>query len=97
MSGAVPADGVRLHRLLGGGDLAALRRRLRARFERGATGDEFERLCGNEPTSSIMSKIQMKSGSVFPVSFSSLTAPSFEPSWKPSRSAAITWPRFDTK
>jgi hypothetical protein len=27
-----------------------------------ATGDELARLCGNAPTSSIMSKIQMKSG-----------------------------------
>lgn len=35
------ADDARLQRLLGGDELAALRRRLRARFERGATSDEF--------------------------------------------------------
>jgi uncharacterized protein (TIGR02679 family) len=37
----VAADDARLQRLLGGDELATLRRRLRARFERGATGDEF--------------------------------------------------------
>ena len=40
-------------------------------------------LCGNDPTSSIMSNIQMMSGSFLPVSFSSLYGPSFSPSWKP--------------
>src|SRR6187455_2089263 len=40
------------------------------------TGEQFERLCGNEPTSSIMSNIQMMSRSFFPVSFSSLYGPS---------------------
>ena len=44
------------------------------------TGEQFARLCGKAPTSSIMSKVQMMSGSVLPVIFSSLTAPSFSPS-----------------
>jgi uncharacterized protein (TIGR02679 family) len=37
----VAADDARLQRLLGGDELATLRRRLRARFERGAPSDEF--------------------------------------------------------
>ncbi len=41
MNIGVAADDARLQRLLGGDELAELRRRLRARFERGATGDEF--------------------------------------------------------
>ena len=42
-----------------------------------ATGEQLARLCGNAPTSSIMSNIQRMSGSFLPVSFSSLTGPSF--------------------
>lgn len=37
----MPVDHIRLQRLLGGPDLAELRRRLRARFEKGVSGDEF--------------------------------------------------------
>ena len=40
-------------------------------------------LCGYEPTSSIMSKDQITSASCGPVSFSSVTGPSFLPSRKP--------------
>ncbi len=59
-----------------------------------ATGEQLARLCGNAPTSSIMSNIQMMSGSFLPVSFSSLIGPSFSLSWKPSMSAATIWPRL---
>lgn len=41
MSGARESEDARLRRLLGGPGLAALRRRLRARYERGETRDEF--------------------------------------------------------
>jgi hypothetical protein len=41
------------------------------------TGDEFARLCGSDPTSSIMSNFQTMSAFVSPVSFSSVTGPSF--------------------
>src|SRR5215218_6717968 len=44
------------------------------------TGEQFERLCGKEPTSSIMSKTQMMSISFLPVNFSSLYGPLFTPS-----------------
>src|SRR6266481_8916540 len=41
------------------------------------TGDEFDMLCGYDPTSSIMSNDQMTSASFGPVSFSSVTGPLF--------------------
>src|SRR5437016_11359301 len=41
------------------------------------TGDEFDMLWGYDPTSSIMSNDQMTSASNSPVSFSSVTGPSF--------------------
>src|SRR6185503_12926878 len=47
------------------------------------TGDEFDMLCGYDPTSSIMSNDQITSASFGPVSFSSVTGPSFLPSRKP--------------
>src|SRR6476659_8564983 len=60
------------------------------------TGDEFDMLCGYEPTSSIMSNDQITSGSVCPVSFSSVTGPSFLPSRKPLTSRHHTTPRLLT-
>ena len=42
-----------------------------------ATGEQLARLCGNAPTSSIMSNVQRMSGSSLPVSFSSFVGPSF--------------------
>src|SRR5687768_7539816 len=44
-----------------------------------------------------MSNVQMMSRSVLPVSFSSLTVPSFSPSWNPCRSAATMVPRLVVK
>src|SRR4051812_23008139 len=58
------------------------------------TGDEFDMLCGYDPTSSIMSKDQITSASFCPVSFSSVTAPSFLPSRKPLMSRHHTTPRL---
>src|SRR4051812_16933154 len=58
------------------------------------TGDEFDMLCGYDPTSSIMSNDQMTSASFCPVSFSSVTAPSFLPSRKPLMSRHHTTPRL---
>jgi hypothetical protein len=58
------------------------------------TGDEFERLCGYDPTSSIMSNDQMTSASFCPFSFSSVTGPSFLPSRKPLMSRHQTTPRL---
>ena len=58
------------------------------------TGDEFDMLCGYEPTSSIMSNDQMTSASFGPVSFSSVTGPSFLPSRKPLMSRHQTTPRL---
>ena len=60
------------------------------------TGDEFERLCGYEPTSSIMSKVQITSASFCPVSFSSLNGPSFSLSLNPWMSRHRTTPRLLT-
>src|SRR5437867_4428972 len=59
-------------------------------------GDEFARLCGNVPTSFIMSNDQMTSASFNPVSFSSLNGPSFSPSWKPLISRHHNTPRLLT-
>src|SRR6185369_3997664 len=56
------------------------------------TGDEFDMLCGYDPTSSIMSNDQMTSASLGPVSFSSVTGPSFLPSRKPLMSRHHTTP-----
>src|SRR5262245_66181909 len=58
------------------------------------TGDEFDMLCGYDPTSSIMSNDQMMSASFGPVSFSSVNGPSFFPSWKPLMSRQKTTPRL---
>src|SRR5712692_6101102 len=58
------------------------------------TGDEFDMLCGYDPTSSIMSKDQITSASCGPVSFSSVTGPSFLPSRKPLTSRHHTTPRL---
>src|SRR6266850_7616965 len=58
------------------------------------TGDEFDMLCGYDPTSSIMSNIQMASASFGPVSFSSVIGPSFLPSRKPLMSRHHTTPRL---
>ena len=58
------------------------------------TGDEFDMLCGYDPTSSIMSNDQMTSASAGPVSFSSVTGPSFLPSRKPLMSRHHTTPRL---
>src|SRR6476619_4754028 len=57
------------------------------------TGDEFDRLCGYEPTSSIMSNDQMPSASFGPVSFSSVIGPAL-PSLKPLMSRHQTTPRL---
>src|SRR5262245_40357443 len=58
------------------------------------TGEEFDRLWGYDPTSSIMSKAQITSASFWPVSFSSVTGPSFLPSRKPLMSRHQTTPRL---
>ena len=58
------------------------------------TGDEFARLCGYAPTSSIMSNDQITSASIWPVSFSSVTGPSFSLSRKPWMSRQKTTPRL---
>src|SRR5262245_33533889 len=58
------------------------------------TGDEFDMLCGYDPTSSIMSNDQMTSASCSPVSFSLVTGPSFLPSRKPLTSRHQTTPRL---
>src|SRR6185312_4500485 len=58
------------------------------------TGDEFDMLCGYEPTSSIMSNDQMTSASFMPDNFSSVTGPSFLPSRKPLMSRHQTTPRL---
>src|SRR5438105_9335420 len=58
------------------------------------TGDEFDMLCGYEPTSSIMSNDQMTSASFGPLSFSSVTGPSFFPSRNPLISRHHTTPRL---
>src|SRR5262249_20593683 len=58
------------------------------------TGEEFDMLCGYDPTSSIMSNDQMTSASYGPVSFSLVTGPSFFPSRKPLMSRHQTTPRL---
>jgi len=58
------------------------------------TGDELDMLCGYDPTSSIMSNDQITSASNWPVSFSSVTGPSFLPSRKPLMSRHQTTPRL---
>ena len=57
------------------------------------TGDEFDRLCGYDPTSSIMSNAQMPSASFGPVSFSSVIGPAL-PSANPLVSTHQTTPRL---
>src|SRR5688500_4007589 len=57
------------------------------------TGDEFARLCGYEPTSSIMSNVQMPSASFGPVSFSLVIGPAL-PSANPLVSTHQTTPRL---
>src|SRR4051794_4200584 len=59
------------------------------------TGDEFERLCGYEPTCSIMSKNHSASASCGPVSFSLVIGP-WLPSLKPFRSTHHRTPRLLT-
>ena len=59
------------------------------------TGDEFDRLCGYEPTCSIMSKDQITSASCGPVSFSLVTGP-WLPSLKPLMSRHQMTPRLLT-
>src|SRR4030095_6230024 len=56
------------------------------------TGDEFDRLCGYEPTSSIMSNDHSVSASCGPVSFSSVIGP-WLPSLKPLTSTHHRTPR----
>src|SRR6266508_2359428 len=58
------------------------------------TGEEFDMLCGYEPTSSIMSNDQITSASCSLVSFSSVTGPSFLPSRNPLMSRHQTTPRL---